>query len=138
MQITEFSALNEVETINIAKKLAAEISAGDTIELVGDIGSGKTFFTKTLVNALGSNSEVSSPTFVLKNEYIGDPNIHHYDLYRLEDTQMIKQDIAESINSKAVVIVEWGKTVDDVLPPNRAIVEIIPTGENSRKIIIKK
>jgi len=125
------------ETEAIAASLAEKLHGGECIALHGDLGAGKTQFTRGLVRALGGPSKsVSSPTFVLLNVYPGGRlTVYHLDAYRIsgpEDFEAIG--FSEILEQNGVVIVEWAERVIGLLPPNRIDVHIRPTAECSRQI----
>jgi tRNA threonylcarbamoyladenosine biosynthesis protein TsaE len=125
-------------TINLAKNLSAKVKSGDVIELVGDVGSGKTFFTKHFVSSLGSKDQVTSPTFVIKNVYEGKFKIYHYDLYRIDHPELLASEIQECINEPdTILILEWADSVQEILPDKRIKLSFEVTGENSRKITME-
>ena len=113
--------------------------------LYGDIGAGKTTFTKYLLEALGVKSIVSSPTFTLLNEYTGVYPIYHFDMYRIENSDELYElgfeDYIDSKNSKYVktglTLIEWPDNVKNILPKQRIEITIEKLGENKRKFIIK-
>lgn len=113
---------------------------GEVIELVGDVGAGKTTFVKGMARGLGVNEVVQSPSFTLFSRYDGSHgrSLHHYDFYRLDDPGVVAYDLAESIaEPKAVIVVEWGQTVNHVLPASRITVHITTLSETSRQLEIK-
>jgi tRNA threonylcarbamoyladenosine biosynthesis protein TsaE len=127
---------DEKETKKFAAKLAEDLKKGDVVELVGDLGSGKTFFARALAVALGAE-KVSSPSFVIKNEYTGKSlNILHFDLYRLNELTAIKEELAEDLSSDSLVIIEWGDSARGILPDDRYKIHFSVTGENSRELTI--
>lgn len=110
------------ETKRFAGCVAQRLKGGEVLELVGDVGSGKTTFTKGLAEGLGVEDDVQSPSFTISRTYDcrDGLSLHHYDFYRLPEPGIVKYDLAESVdNEKAVTVVEWGETVDGVLPKNR-------------------
>jgi tRNA threonylcarbamoyladenosine biosynthesis protein TsaE len=128
------------ETNKIALAFSKTLQKGDVVLLVGDLGSGKTTFTQSLVKNLGVESIVNSPTFKLVNEYYGKFHINHIDLYRLSDIHEIK-DIGwdEYINSESITIVEWADRARVIWPNSRIEIYFEYVDEFSRKIkIIKK
>jgi tRNA threonylcarbamoyladenosine biosynthesis protein TsaE len=128
---------DEISTLQVADKLARQLKGGEFIELVGDLGSGKTTFVKGLAKGLGSKDEVSSPSFVLRNTYDGRLKLNHFDLYRLEEPGLISHEINEALDEKdAVTAVEWAGTSEETLPEKRIIVELTPVTAESRKIKI--
>ena len=128
----------EEKTAEFASDFAKELKAGDVIELIGDVGSGKTFFVRSLAKALGADG-VSSPSFVIKNEYTsGKIPIMHYDFYRLDDPGIMHAEINESLSSDNLVIVEWAGNVKDVLPQDRYKIQFRVTAEDTRELTIVK
>ena len=127
------------ETEAIAAELAERLRGGECIALHGDLGAGKTQFTRGLVRALdGPWKSVSSPTFVLLNVYPGGRlTVYHLDAYRVhgaEDFEAIG--FSELLDQAGVVIVEWAERVIDLLPNDHIDVQIRPTAESSRQIEI--
>ncbi|HEX5798085.1 MAG TPA: tRNA (adenosine(37)-N6)-threonylcarbamoyltransferase complex ATPase subunit type 1 TsaE [Candidatus Saccharimonadales bacterium] len=130
----------EIKDEEAMKEFAAEFSQdlkkGDVVELVGDLGSGKTFFARALAEALGAE-KVSSPSFVIKNEYFGNKlRILHFDLYRLTELGHIKDELAEDLSSDSLVIIEWGDSAKGILPSDRYKIYFKVTGENSRELTV--
>ena len=106
------------ETIEIARKLAGFAQAGDVIVLTGDLGAGKTQFSKGFAAGLGVDDEVTSPTFTIMVEYVGDElPLLHFDLYRLENVEALEDiDYFGMLESGAVCLVEWGDKFPEALP----------------------
>ena len=133
------------ETEELSKKISKSIKCGDCILLYGEIGAGKTTFTKFLLENLGVKSIVSSPTFTLLNEYTGKFPIYHFDMYRIGSSEELYElgfeDYIDSKNSKFVetglTLIEWPDNVKDILPKDRIEIEIIKLGDSARKFIIK-
>ncbi len=111
---------------------------GEVVELISDIGGGKTAFVSGLVKGLGMDDAVSSPSFTINNVYQGNNiTVNHYDLYRLDQPGIMKHEIAEAAaDPHTVVAVEWGGSVRDVLPTERLTIELKPTGDTTRDIVI--
>jgi tRNA threonylcarbamoyladenosine biosynthesis protein TsaE len=124
--------------MQIGEKLGEQLKGGEVIELIGDVGSGKTVFTKGLAKGAGSPDNVASPSFTISRVYSGDIfDIHHFDFYRLSDPGIMMQDIAEVAGDEnRVVVVEWSDIIQDVLPENRYVVSIQATGDETRKLSI--
>jgi tRNA threonylcarbamoyladenosine biosynthesis protein TsaE len=129
---------SEKDTQNIAAEFAKSLKSGDVVALFGDLGAGKTAFARGVATALGADSEkVSSPTFTLVNEYDGDLNIYHFDVYRLESASVSELDwIDEYLFGDGVCLIEWAEYILEVLPKNYIRVEIERVSENERKITI--
>lgn len=132
----ESSSLGETRTI--AEKIAANCRGGEAIELVSDLGGGKTAFVRGLAKGIGSHDRVSSPTFTLCNIYRGSKlSLHHYDFYRLQDAGIMSHEIKDvSGEPDKIIAVEWAEVVQDVLPKKRLSIELEVSGENSRLIRI--
>lgn len=118
-----------------AAKIGARLKGGEVIELVSDLGGGKTTFTKGLVKGLGSEDKVSSPSFTLENIYsAGELSLHHLDFYRLDDPGIMRDMLNETVSRADIVVIEWADIVKDVLPSKRLVVELIATGQDDRQI----
>jgi tRNA threonylcarbamoyladenosine biosynthesis protein TsaE len=128
--------MSSEETEGLAARLGARLRGGETIELVSDLGGGKTTFTRGLVRGAGSNDKVGSPTFTLSREYKAPHfTIAHFDFYRLGEAGIMGDELAEVIADPAyVTVVEWGDIVHDVLPPNRLTLRIARIGDNERQL----
>lgn len=121
------------ETVSIAEKLASLLSAGDVVTLEGDLGAGKTTFTKGIATGLGVTRTLSSPTFTIIKEYMGRMPLYHMDVYRLEGSD---EDIGfdEYFHGEGISVVEWAQFIEDYLPDERLDITIRYTGEHSRII----
>ncbi|MCA9350345.1 tRNA (adenosine(37)-N6)-threonylcarbamoyltransferase complex ATPase subunit type 1 TsaE [Candidatus Saccharibacteria bacterium] len=125
-------------TEKIGEQIGAKLKGGELIELASDLGGGKTTFTRGLARGAGSRDIVSSPTFTISNVYEGSGlTINHFDFYRLSQPGLIVNELSELINDRTqVIIVEWAGLVENILPKNRLVVEILHSSENSRIISI--
>ena len=124
------------QTEQLAEALGSKLRGGEVIELVSDLGGGKTTFTRGLARGAGSQDRVGSPTFTLSREYDA-PNftIAHFDFYRLGEAGIVGDELAEVINDPLyVTVVEWGDIVHDVLPTTRLTIAITQTASGDRKI----
>ena len=118
---------SEQEMLDFGKVFAKNLKFPAVIELVGDVGTGKTTFTRGLAEGLGVKSQITSPSFTISKSYALPNNRHliHYDFYRLTDPGLMLADLNESINNKnTLTIIEWGNTVTDILPKNRVTIKI--------------
>ncbi|MCD4818944.1 MAG: tRNA (adenosine(37)-N6)-threonylcarbamoyltransferase complex ATPase subunit type 1 TsaE [Candidatus Cloacimonetes bacterium] len=109
---------SEIDTANFASIFAKKIKIGDIIALYGDLGSGKTFFTKKLCKFLGVKENVSSPSFVILNEYQGDYPIFHLDLYRLGSEEELLEIGIFDFPEESIIIIEWPNIAENILPNN--------------------
>lgn len=121
----------------IARAIGSQLKGGEIIELVSELGGGKTTFTHGLVAGINSEDKVASPTFTISRVYEGEKlNIHHFDFYRLNDDELIKHELADVIKDhNNVVVIEWPELVKDVLPLDRLTVNFKYINENSRKLL---
>ena len=126
---------SEMDTIELAQNLESEKFPNMVICLNGELGSGKTLFTKGFANALGVKENVTSPTFNIIKEYDGELPLYHMDVYRL-DGDASSVDIEDYYNKGGVVIIEWASTIKDILPTNRLDIKFKIAGENSRILVI--
>lgn len=126
---------SEIETIELAQNLEAEKFPNMIICLDGDLGSGKTVFTKGIANALGINEVITSPTFTIIKEYIGELPLYHMDVYRL-DGNSDGIGIEEYFSKGGVVVIEWSKTIDDILPKERLDINFKVLDENKRQLTL--
>lgn len=108
---------------------------GEVIELVSDLGGGKTAFTRGLAAGMGSSDVVHSPSFTLSNVYNSKNLVmYHFDFYRLAEPGIIANELSEVIDDpKAVVVVEWANIVEDLLPKTRLSIIIESIDETQRK-----
>ncbi len=133
-----FSSSRE-ETTEIAKNFAATLKAGDTVLLQGDMGAGKTVFSKGVAAALGVEEEVTSPTYAYMNEYEGAKvTLYHYDCYRIESVEQAENlGLGEYFHLNGVCLVEWSQNILPLLPEKCIRVYIKKISENEREIEIR-
>ncbi|MFH1782803.1 MAG: tRNA (adenosine(37)-N6)-threonylcarbamoyltransferase complex ATPase subunit type 1 TsaE [Candidatus Omnitrophota bacterium] len=128
------------ETIRLGKDLAKGLSKGDVISLSGDLGSGKTTFTKGIGEGLGMKSamKINSPSFVLIKEYKGRIPIYHMDLYRLDNVMEVEDiGIEEYIYGDGVTVIEWGDKIKELLPEKTIVIRFKMIGDNKREISVE-
>ena len=111
-------------------------SGGEVLELVGDIGAGKTTLTKGIAKALDINEPVQSPTFTISRVYDSPRGLRlaHYDFYRLGEAGIMGNEISEAMDDDSVVVVEWAGAVDGDLPEDRLVVKITTISEEERLV----
>ena len=132
----KFISNDEIETIELAQNIESEKFENMIICLDGELGSGKTVFTKGFANALGIEESITSPTFTIIKEYQnGEMPLYHMDVYRL-DGNTDGVGVEEYFNKNGIVIIEWAKTIKDILPEERLEIKFKVLDENRRKIII--
>jgi tRNA threonylcarbamoyladenosine biosynthesis protein TsaE len=131
-----FLTRSEAETIEIGRQLAATLRPGSTVLLHGDLGSGKTVFVRGLAAGLGIDADnVTSPTFVILQEYRGRLNLFHADLYRLEGQRAIEDLGLEELAVDGVLAVEWAERLPRI-PEGAVNVRIEDAGEGGRSVTI--
>lgn len=118
------------ETAILGEKLGNLLKPGSLVTLCGDLGAGKTTFTKSIGKALGIKKVINSPTFTILKTYYGKMPMHHIDAYRLEG---ISQDLGfEELFDDGVCIIEWPGYINDQLPDERLEIEIKRLSETER------
>ncbi len=134
---------NLKETQKLAKKFAKTLVGGDVVLLNGDLGAGKTTFTKFVAKALGVKDEVTSPTFTIMKEYDGKRlRLIHFDMYRLENadesTGFGFDDYIKNKNYNVVIFIEWSERVKELLGDHYIIVDIKRIDDNKRQFSIER
>ena len=128
---------NEAEMIEFGREFGVSLKGGEALELIGDLGAGKTTFVKGLALGLGVKMTVNSPSFTIMKEYPtrGGVILKHYDFYRLETAGLMKDEITESLSDpKIVTVVEWAKEVAGILPKNRTVIKIAHSHDEGRVV----
>lgn len=123
---------SEQETQALAEQMATRLHAGDVLTLEGDLGAGKTTFTKSVAKGLGIKRNVNSPTFTILKQYEGRLPLNHLDVYRLANSD---EDLGwdELFYGDAVSIIEWAHLIEEDLPAERLAIQILRLDENARK-----
>ena len=136
MQITTHSA---DETQALGKKLAESLRPGDVIAYFGDLGAGKTAFTRGIAEGLGVSEQVTSPTYTIVNEYLsGRLPLFHFDMYRLGSSdELFDIGWEDYLSRGGVCAVEWSENVMDALPEDTVWVRIAREGDTGRSITIE-
>lgn len=136
----EYITNSEIETQKIGEKIAKKLKAGCVLALIGDLGSGKTAFTKGVARGLGIKDIITSPTFVLIKEYqTSNFTLVHADCYRIDrKSDAESTGLLEYLNrDDAIVVIEWAERVESILPKNTIKIKFEHLGENKRKIVVK-
>ena len=129
---------NERETEAVGERLAASISGGAVIAMYGDLGAGKTAFVRGMARGMGLECRVSSPTFTIVNEYLGERELIHFDMYRLSSAdELFDIGWEDYISRGAVCAVEWSENVEDAFFGDEIVVTIEKLGDSERKITIE-
>lgn len=122
------------ETEQFAFDLAKKIKAPRVICLTGDLGAGKTAFTRGFARYFGIEKGVSSPTFIIMHRYSGSETINHYDLYRIGDFDELLDIGFEEQIENGISIIEWPDNFMEYLPEDKIVIKITRLGENERLI----
>lgn len=121
------------------QKLGNLAKGGDILELVGDVGAGKTTFVKGFAVGMGIDEDVQSPSFTISRSYAapGGLLLSHYDFYRLQDPGIMSVELQEIIQlNDTVTIIEWADIVQNVLPEDRLTLRILADSERSRQLVL--
>lgn len=132
-----FLSNSAIETENLAKKFASRLKGNEVIAFYGDLGAGKTAFTRGVADFFGLKDEVSSPTFALVNEYSNEKTkIYHFDMYRITTFEDLESTGFFDYLGRGIILVEWSENIKEYLPENLIEIKISKTEENSREIEI--
>ena len=130
---------SEAETLAIAAEFASTLRPGDVVALTGDLGAGKTVFTRGVAAALGISGEVTSPTFTLIQEYRGGIPLYHMDLYRLNsEREILDIGVEDYFYGDGICQVEWAEKLGGLLPEGAIRVVIRHVDSRSREITIER
>lgn len=135
-----FLSKSSNDTLEFAKNFAKDLTKGDVVVLIGDLGSGKTKFTEGILSYFGLENEISSPTFTIVNEYnANNIDIFHFDVYRLNNSFDFYNIGGEEYFNKGICIIEWGEIIEDALPNKytKITFERDLENENYRKLIVE-
>jgi tRNA threonylcarbamoyladenosine biosynthesis protein TsaE len=123
------------ETVELGRKIGAFLSPNEVIALTGDLGAGKTTLIQGIAAGLGVKDYVTSPTFIIINEYQGRLPLYHVDLYRLDDVELIAElGIEEYFQKDGVCVIEWAEKLEGLRPAGAETIELKSLGENEREI----
>jgi tRNA threonylcarbamoyladenosine biosynthesis protein TsaE len=136
MKQYEWVSNNEAETVAFANSLAHNLQSGDVLALEGDLGAGKTAFTKGLAKGLGVTRTVNSPTFTIIKEYHGRLPLYHMDVYRVSAEE---EDLGfqEYFDGEGVTVVEWAHLIKEQLPEELLTIRIFRKGDTERRFVLE-
>ena len=133
-----FYTNNETETEELGARFAEKLPGGTVIAMYGDLGAGKTAFVRGMARGMGITCRVSSPTFTIVNEYLGDRELIHFDMYRLSGAdELFEIGWEDYLSRGAVCAVEWSENVEDAFFGDEVRVTIEKLSDNERKITIE-
>lgn len=129
--------MKEADLKSWGERLGSMMRGGECLELIGDVGAGKTTLTKGIARGMGIDEDVQSPTFTLSRIYeTPQLSLHHYDFYRLNEPGVMSYELAESLaDPKAVTVIEWAETVEEVLPKDRIVITLRYTPDGEARIV---
>ena len=131
--MAKFISKSSEQTLAFAKEYAKTLRAGDVVILDGDMGAGKTLFSKGVALGLGIEEEVTSPTYAYMNDYDG--RLFHYDCYRIESVEQAEQlGLADYFDMGGICLIEWAQNIAPLLPRVVKRVKITKISENEREI----
>ncbi len=127
----------EEKLAELAAKVGKKLNRPTVLELTGDVGAGKTTFTRALAKSLGVKEPVTSPSFSISKRYAlpEKGELIHYDFYRLEDPGIMSFELEETLSEPdSIIVIEWGESVAGLLPDNRLRINFTILENNARKI----
>lgn len=132
--VSSFLSKSREDTLAFAEQYALTLQPGDVVLLDGDMGAGKTVFTKGVAKGLGIEEEVTSPTYAYMNDYDG--RLFHYDCYRIESIEQAERlGLADYFDMGGICIIEWAQNIAPLLPRRVKRVTIKKISENEREIL---
>ena len=129
---------SDKETEAIGEQFGRTVADGTVVAMYGDLGAGKTAFVRGMARGMGIDERVSSPTFTIVNEYLGDRTLIHFDMYRLGSAdELFDIGWEDYLARGAVCAVEWSENVEEAFYGDEIRLTIEKTSDTSRKIIIE-
>lgn len=136
--MSEFISHSEGETEDLGARLARGLPGGTVVAMYGDLGAGKTAFVRGMARGMGLACRVSSPTFTIVNEYLGERELIHFDMYRLSGAdELFDIGWEDYLGRGAVCAVEWSEKVEDAFFGDEVRVTIEKLSDSARKITIE-
>lgn len=131
--------LNFEELDKLAASIGAVVKKNDIIALIGDLGTGKTTFSKVVAKELGIKEHLKSPTFNYVLSYTGEKmNLNHFDVYRISDPEEIYEiGFEDYLHNDSLTIIEWADLIESELPNEYIEIRLYHNDENTRKVSIK-
>jgi tRNA threonylcarbamoyladenosine biosynthesis protein TsaE len=125
---------SSAETESLGKKIAAILSGNETIALFGDLGAGKTAFTRGLCEGLGVTDGVSSPTFAIVNAYNGKYPVYHFDMYRITDADDLFSTGYYDYIGNGVIVIEWSENIESELESDAIRIRIQKNDDENKRL----
>ncbi len=130
---------NEQIMKDLGARIGGQLRGGEVIELIGDVGAGKTTFVKGLASGLEIDEDIQSPSYTISRTYDARDGLRlsHYDFYRLDEAGIMASELQESTaDPSSITVIEWADIASDVLPAERLTLQIIPITETEREVTI--
>ncbi len=135
----EYISECEEDTERIGAEFALLLKKGDFVAFFGNLGSGKTAFVRGVASVLCEGAHVSSPTYAIVNEYLGDIDVFHFDMYRItDDDSLYSVGFYDYFDRNGVIFTEWSENIEFALPEERYNVTFEKTGDTGRIITVEK
>ena len=136
--MAEFISHSQLDTEEVGRKLAEKLPGGSVVAMYEDLGAGKTAFVRGMAKGMGLSCRVSSPTFTIVNEYLGERELIHFDMYRLSSAdELFDIGWEDYLSRGAVCAVEWSENVQDAFFGDEVVVRIEKLNDTDRKITIE-
>ena len=136
--MSEYISHSEQDTEDLGARLSKQLPGGAVVAMYGDLGAGKTAFVRGMARGMGLNCRVSSPTFTIVNEYLGERELIHFDMYRLSGAdELFDIGWEDYLSRGAVCAVEWSENVEDAFFGDEVRVTIEKLSDTERKITIE-
>lgn len=120
-----YESYNEGDTLSLARKLGEAANEGDIFCLIGDLGVGKTVFSKGFAQGMGIDEHITSPTFTIVHEYEGALPLYHFDVYRISDaSEMDEIGYEEYFYGQGVCLIEWANIIPEIIPQSAKYITI--------------
>lgn len=135
-----FDSSSPLETEQLGELIGSLLTPASTVALYGDLGGGKTCFTRGLVKGVAPQSAhlVASPTYSIMNEYAGTPPVYHFDFYRTSgSSELVELGFDDYFNGDGICVIEWPERIEDALPPNCIKIHFDYLDDLQRKITIE-
>ena len=130
-----YTSHSPAETEAFAAELARKLPPGTVLAFRGGLGAGKTTFTRGLARGLGSESEVSSPTFALVHEYESNPPLYHFDMYRINTMDdLYSTGFFDYLENGGILAIEWSENIESALPEYAIRISIRRGEEDNQRI----
>jgi len=124
------------DTVSLGTEIGKKLRGGEVLAMFGGMGMGKTAITHGILKGLGNNSEVTSPTFALVNDYGGDPHVYHFDMFRITSwDDLYSTGFFDYLDGNSVLIIEWSENIENALPEKTVRITFERGDDDNSRII---